>query len=72
MAHELIILTWRYIRAVADEILNAFASKKISMIDGPIQFTNSREMIKLLDIAARKGVVSIKASYLGILSMNKY
>ena len=52
-------------RAVADEILGAFASKKISMIDGPIQFTNSREMIKLLDIAARKGVVSIKTTYFG-------
>ena len=52
-------------RTVADEILGAFASKKISMIDGPIQFTNSREMIKLLDIAARKGVVSIKATYFG-------
>ena len=50
-------------RAVADEILGAFASKKISMINGLIQFTNSREMIKLLDIAARKGVVSIKATY---------
>ena len=37
------------------------------MIDGPIQFTNSREMIKRLDIAARKGVVSIKATYFGLV-----
>jgi len=44
-------------RKVADELLNAFADGRISMANGPLQFTNSREMIKLLDIAAENGVV---------------
>jgi len=44
-------------RKVADELLNAFADGRISMANEPLQFTNSREMIKLLDIAAEKGVV---------------
>jgi hypothetical protein len=44
-------------RATADEFLRAFANGKIAMVDGPIQFANSREMIQLLDVAARKGVV---------------
>ncbi len=41
----------------ADKFLGAFANGRISMVDGPIQFTNSREMLKLLDIAARNGTV---------------
>ena len=58
-------------QTVANEILGAFASKKISMRDG-IQFTNSREMIKLLDIAARKGVVCMyKGFAFGIQFRNK-
>ena len=44
--------------SIIDELLNAFANGRLSMVDGPLQFSNSREMIKLLDAAARSGVVS--------------
>jgi hypothetical protein len=44
-------------RSVADELLGAFASGRISMRDGPIQFKNTREMMQLLDVAAQKGTV---------------
>jgi hypothetical protein len=27
------------------------------MADGPVQFANSKEMLRLLDVAAQKGVV---------------
>ena len=47
-------------RKTTDEFLGAFVNKRITMLDGPIQFKNSREMIKVLDIAARKGAVSYK------------
>jgi len=40
-----------------DNLLGAFAKGRISMRDGPIQFTNSREMLELLDVAARQGTV---------------
>lgn len=39
-------------QGTADKLLHAFATGKISMADGPIQFTNSREMLKLVDIAS--------------------
>ena len=45
-------------RATADSLLGAFASERISMTDGPVQFTNSKEMIELLDIAVKQGIVS--------------
>lgn len=44
-------------RSTADTLLGAFANGRISMIDGPVQFKNSREMIKLLDIAAQQEAV---------------
>ena len=47
-------------RTTADSLLGAFANGKISMTDGPIQFTNSREMLALLDVAARQGIVCSK------------
>ena len=45
-------------RSTADEILGAFANGKMIMASGPVQFTNSRQMMKLLDIAAEKSVVT--------------
>jgi hypothetical protein len=45
-------------RATADNLLSAFANERISMADGPVQFTNSKEMIELLDIAVKQGIVS--------------
>jgi hypothetical protein len=45
-------------RATADSLLSAFANERISMVDGPVQFTNSKEMIELLDIAVKQGIVS--------------
>jgi hypothetical protein len=43
---------------IADKLLGAFANGRISMTEGPIQFANSREMLALLDVAARQGIVS--------------
>jgi len=40
-----------------DKFLRGFADGTIMMTDGDVQFTNSEEMLKLLDIAAGKGVV---------------
>lgn len=51
-------------RKTADILLESIAKGRMSMVDGPIQFTNSREMIELLDIAARQGVVCIFYVYL--------
>jgi hypothetical protein len=44
-------------QTTANTLLDAFANGRISMTDGPIQFTNSREMMTLLDVAARQGIV---------------
>jgi hypothetical protein len=50
-------------RTTADNLLGAFVNGKISMKDGPIQFKNSREMMGLLDVAARQGTVCLNYSY---------
>jgi hypothetical protein len=44
--------------SITNELLGAFANGRISIIDGPLQFSNSKEMIKLLDIAAKNDAVS--------------
>jgi hypothetical protein len=48
-------------RTTADDLLSSFANERISMVDGPIQFTNSKEMIELLDVAAKQGTVCFKS-----------
>ena len=47
-------------RATADKFLVEFANGTLTTADGPVQFQNSREMLKLLDIAAENTVVSSK------------
>ena len=45
-------------RSTADEFLGVFANGTIIMVSGPVQFSNSREMMRLLDIAAGQTLVS--------------
>jgi len=47
--------------STADEFLGAFANGTITMADGPVQFQNSREMLKLLDIASENDPVGSNA-----------
>ena len=44
--------------STADKFLDAFANGTMIMASGPVQFTNSREIMKFLDITAEKSVVS--------------